>query len=35
MKLTPVGADIAKSVFQVHWVDQDSGEIMSKPCLSG
>lgn len=30
MKLAPVGVDIAKSVFQVHWVDQESGEIMSK-----
>jgi transposase len=30
MKLTPVGVDIAKNVFQVHWVDPDSGEIVSK-----
>jgi transposase len=30
MKLTPVGVDIAKNIFQVHWVDPDSGEIVSK-----
>jgi len=30
MKLTPVGVDIAKNVFQVHWVDPDSGEVISK-----
>jgi transposase len=31
MKLTPVGIDIAKSVFQVHHVDQQTGEIVNKP----
>ncbi|MGF6871148.1 transposase [Paraburkholderia sp. MM5477-R1] len=31
MKLTPVGIDIAKSVFQVHYVDQETGEIVNKP----
>ncbi|MFT0174868.1 IS110 family transposase, partial [Paraburkholderia mimosarum] len=30
MKLTPVGVDIAKNIFQVHWIDPDSGEIVSK-----
>jgi transposase len=29
MKLNVVGVDIAKRVFQVHWVEQDSGEIVS------
>jgi transposase len=27
----PVGIDIAKSVFQVHHVDQDTGEIVNRP----
>jgi transposase len=31
VKLTPVGIDIAKSVFQVHYVDQETGEIVNKP----
>jgi transposase len=31
VKLTPVGIDIAKSVFQVHFVDQETGEIVNKP----
>jgi transposase len=31
MKLTPVGIDIAKSVFQVHYVDEQTGEIVNKP----
>ncbi|WP_184036717.1 transposase [Paraburkholderia sp. Cpub6] len=31
MKLTPVGIDIAKTVFQVHYVDEDTGEIVNKP----
>ena len=30
MKLTAYGVDIAKSVFQVHSVDSETGEIMSK-----
>ena len=30
MNPTPVGVDIAKSVFQVHYVDPESGEIVSK-----
>jgi transposase len=29
MKCTVVGIDIAKRVFQLHWVDVDSGEILS------
>jgi transposase len=29
MKLNVVGVDIAKRVFQLHWVDEESGEIMS------
>jgi transposase len=31
VKLTPVGIDIAKSVFQVHYIDQETGEIVNKP----
>jgi transposase len=30
MELTPVGIDIAKSVFQVHHVDMETGEIVNK-----
>ncbi|BCF97293.1 IS110 family transposase (plasmid) [Paraburkholderia sp. PGU19] len=30
MNPTPVGVDIAKSVFQVHYVDPESGEIVNK-----
>jgi transposase len=30
MKATPVGIDIAKNVFQVHYVDEHTGEIVSK-----
>lgn len=30
MKLTPVGIDIAKSLFQVHHVDMETGEIVNK-----
>jgi transposase len=30
MQLTPVGIDIAKSVFQVHHVDMETGEIVNK-----
>jgi transposase len=26
MKLTPVGIDIAKNVFQVHYVDEETGD---------
>jgi transposase len=35
MKLTPVGIDIAKSVFQVHYVDEATGEIVNKPIKRG
>ena len=31
MNLTPVGIDIAKTVFQVHYVDHDTGEVVNKP----
>jgi transposase len=31
MKLSPVGIDIAKSVFQVHYVDEETGEIVNRP----
>lgn len=31
MQLTPVGIDIAKAVFQVHYVDGETGEIVNKP----
>lgn len=30
MKYTTVGVDIAKHVFQLHWVDADTGEIVNK-----
>jgi len=30
MKLTPIGVDLAKSVFQVHEVDEQTGEEISK-----
>lgn len=30
MKFTPVGIDIAKSVFQVHHVDQETGEVVNR-----
>jgi transposase len=31
MNRTAVGVDIAKNVFQVHYVDQETGEIVNKP----
>ncbi|MBG0881230.1 IS110 family transposase [Burkholderia sp. 9775_39] len=31
MNATPVGIDIAKNVFQVHYIDQATGEIVNKP----
>jgi transposase len=31
MKPAPVGVDTAKTVFQVHYVDQETGEIVNKP----
>ncbi|MGO4814201.1 IS110 family transposase [Cupriavidus sp. 2MCAB6] len=31
MKLTPVGIDIAKAVFQLRYVDAETGEIVNKP----
>jgi transposase len=31
MNFTAVGVDIAKLVFQVHYVDQETGEIVNKP----
>ncbi|BCZ84847.1 hypothetical protein PTKU64_85220 [Paraburkholderia terrae] len=31
MNCTAVGVDIAKHVFQVHYVDQEPGEIVNKP----
>jgi transposase len=31
MQLTPIGVDIAKSVFQIHYVDPDTGEIVNRP----
>jgi transposase len=30
MNSTAVGVDIAKNVFQVHYVDQESGEMVNK-----
>ncbi|BDC45439.1 IS110 family transposase [Paraburkholderia terrae] len=35
MNLTPVGIDIAKSVFQVHYVVEETGEIVNKPIKRG
>jgi transposase len=35
MKLTPVGVDIAKNAFQVHHVDEETGEIVNKPIKRG
>lgn len=31
MSYTPVGVDIAKNVFQVHYVNTETGEIVNKP----
>ena len=31
MNLTPVGIDIAKSVFQLRYVDAETGEIVNRP----
>ncbi len=31
MQRMPVGIDIAKAVFQVHYVDGETGEIVNKP----
>lgn len=30
MKLTPVGIDLAKNVFQIHYVDEETGEVMNR-----
>jgi transposase len=30
MNATPVGVDLAKSVFQVHYIDQETGEIVNR-----
>jgi transposase len=30
MKLTAVGVDVAKRVFQLHWIEPETGEIISK-----
>ncbi|MGF6537298.1 transposase [Paraburkholderia youngii] len=31
MNRTAVGGDIAKNVFQLHYIDQETGEIVNKP----
>jgi transposase len=31
MEPTPVGIDIAKNVFQVHYIDADTGEVVNRP----
>ncbi len=31
MNSAAVGVDIAKTVFQVHYIDRESGEIVNKP----
>jgi transposase len=33
MKYTTVGVDIAKTVFQLHWVDADTGEIVNRQII--
>ena len=35
MNCTAVGVDIAKSVFQVHYVDQETGEVVNKAIKRG
>ncbi|MBK1823852.1 IS110 family RNA-guided transposase [Burkholderia orbicola] len=35
MNATPVGVDIAKSVFQVHYIDAETGEIVNKAIKRG
>jgi len=30
MKLTPVGVDTAKNVFQVHFIEEKTGEVVNK-----
>jgi hypothetical protein len=30
MELTAVGVDVAKRVFQLHWVEPETGEIVSR-----
>jgi len=35
MKFTPVGIDIAKSVFQVHYVDERTGEVVNRALRRG
>lgn len=30
MKLTPVGVDLAKNVFQLHYVDEETGEVINR-----
>lgn len=35
MNFTPVGVDIAKSVFQVHYVDEETGEVVNRALRRG
>ncbi|MFM0069372.1 IS110 family transposase, partial [Paraburkholderia aspalathi] len=35
MNFTLVGVDIAKQVFQVHWVDPQTGEVISRQIRRG
>lgn len=35
MKLTPVGIDLAKNVFQLHYVDEETGEVMNRSIRRG
>ena len=35
MNFTPVGVDVAKQVFQVHWVDPQTGEVISRQIRRG
>ena len=35
MNFTIVGVDVAKRVFQLHWVDPETGEVISKQIKRG
>lgn len=35
MKLTPVGIDLAKNVFQLHYVDEETGEVTNRSIRRG
>jgi transposase len=35
MQLTPIGVDIAKNVFQVHYIEEETGEVINKQLKRG